>query len=324
MRVATVVLNYRAPADTARAVSAVRTSAFLDQRVLVVDNAPDGPEHTELADLLGPGVECLPTGDNLGYAGGNNVGIRRALADGAEFVWILNPDTEVNVHTLQRLMAAAQEVPDAAVVGARVLLPGGRRIWFDGGIIDETRYGSASHLNAGADPRRTPADAVRDVDYVTGACMLVRTAAIRAVGELPEDYFLYFEETAFCRDVQAAGWRTVVEPRATLVHHKRSSGDLPTPHFVYYYCRNRLRFAQRYFGATVEQVTPDLERVFVGPWRDRVGRHAPAWLPVFEDLVARAVDDARDGRAGRVPEIEAISAPAVTAVPSPSGGDVAC
>ncbi|HUR73691.1 MAG TPA: glycosyltransferase family 2 protein [Sporichthya sp.] len=312
MRVATVVLNYRAPADTARAVATVRTSTFLDQRIFVVDNAPDGAEHRELAALVGPGVECIPTGGNLGYAGGNNVGIRRALADNAEFVWVLNPDTEVNEQTLGRLVAAADEVPDAAVVGARIVMPGGRRIWFDGGLVDDERFGSASHLNAGADPRRTPADGIRDVDYVTGACMLLRSAAIRMVGELPEEYFLYFEETAFCRDVRAAGWRVIVEPRASLVHHKRSSGDLPMPYFVYYYCRNRLRFAQRYYGATVDRVVPDLERVFAGPWRERVERHAPAWLPSYDQLVARAIDDARAGRAGRVPEIDDWPKPAPT------------
>ena len=321
VRVATVVLNYRAPADTARAVAAVRTSTFLDQRILVVDNAPDGPEHRELVELLGPGVECVATGGNLGYAGGNNVGIRRALAAGAEFVWILNPDTEVDPFTLERLVAAAESVPDAAVVGARILLPGGRRIWFDGGIVDDARFGSATHLHAGADPRRTPAEGVRDVDYVTGACLLLRAAALRSVGELSEDYFLYFEETAFCRDVRAAGWRVVVDPRATLVHHKRSSGELPTPYFLYYYCRNRLRFAQRYFGASVDRVVPDLEQVFVGPWRERVGRHAPDWLPSFEQLVARAVADARDGRAGHVPEIDDWPAPLPAAAP---GGAGAC
>lgn len=320
MRVATVILNYRAPADTARAVAAVRTSTFLDQRILVVDNAPDDQSHRDLVDLLGPGVECIATGANLGYAGGNNVGIRRALEGGAEFVWILNPDTEVDESTLERLVAAAAAVPDAAVVGARILLPGRRRIWFDGGLVDDTRFGSASHLHAGADPRKTPAERIRDVDYVTGACMLVRSAAIRSVGELPEDYFLYFEETAFCRDVRAAGWRVVVDPRATLVHHKRSSGDLPMPYFVYYYCRNRIRFAQRYFGAPVDRVVPDLEQVFVGPWRDRVRRHAPDWLPSYDQLVARAIGDARDGRAGRVPEIDDWPAP-VPAGATPGGAD---
>lgn len=323
VRVATVVLNYRASEDTLKAVEKVRTSTFLDQRLLVVDNAADGPEHADLAGRLGQGVECIPTGGNLGYAGGNNVGIRRGVADGAEFIWILNPDTEVNEDTLARLIRAAEETPDAAVIGARIVMPGGRRIWFDGGLVDESRFGSASHLNAGADPRTTPADGVRDVGYVTGACMLVRSAAIRSVGELPEEYFLYFEETAFCRDVQAAGWRTVVDPRATLVHHKRSSGELPMPYFVYYYCRNRLRFAQRYFGASVDLVLPDLERVFVGPWRERVGRHAPDWLPVYEALVSRAVDDAREGRAGRVPDIESVPVPVVAPAQSQPGG-VAC
>jgi hypothetical protein len=318
-RVATVVLNYREPSDTLRAVASVRRSTVLDQRLVVVDNAEDGPEHRALADALGQGVEVLATGGNLGYAGGNNVGLRHAL-DGAapEFLWVLNPDAEVEPTTLERLLEAAEQVPDAAVVGGRILhdaAPAGEgRIWFDGGLVDDARWGATSHLHSGRAERSVPAGDPRDTGYVTGACMLVRRRALLQVGLIPEEWFLYFEETDLCRRLQALGWRTVVAPRARLVHRKRSSGALPTPYYVYYITRNRLRFAQEWYGTgrsgpQHDAVLADWRAAFLDPWRDRVAERAPHWLATYDHLVATAVHDAQEGVTGRRPDIEEVPRP---------------
>lgn len=302
-RVATVVLNYRATQDTVRAVGAVRRSTVLDQLVVVVDNAARGPEHDDLRARLGSGIECLTSGGNLGYAGGNNVGIRFALDREVDFVWVLNPDTEVEPTTLERLLAAADAVPDAGTIGGRLLLPNGR-IQFDGGLVDEARLGAPSHLNAGLKPKAVAATGPYDVDYVNGACLLIRRAVFDRVGLLPEEFFLYFEETSFCRDVRAAGWRNIVDPRASLLHLVRSRPGLPTPYYLYYMTRNRLHFAQRYFDADLDLALAIWTEDFLGRWRARVEQEAPGWLDTFDALVELAVADARGGIFGRVPAVE--------------------
>jgi GT2 family glycosyltransferase len=318
-RVATVILNYKSAEDTLRAVTAVRRSTVLDQRLIVVDNGPHDSSHEDLSALLGQGVETLATGANLGYAGGNNVGIRHALAHRPEFVWLLNPDTEVEPTTLERLLGAAEEVPDAGTLGPRILFPDRRRIWFDGGVIDAERGGAPSHLHAGLSADDVPADGPRDADYVTGASLLVRREVFGRVGLLPEEWFLYFEETDFCRRVAAAGWRNIVDPRARMVHHQRSSGMVPTPYYLYYMTRNRMRFASKQFGASEPAVLPYFRETFLDPWRAKVERFAPAWLVTFDELVQAALADARAGVTGWSPMPDAVPKPDLDSPGRPEG-----
>jgi hypothetical protein len=305
---AAVVLNYRAAEDTLRAVEAVRAGSVVP-RLIVVDNGPADDAYRDLLARLGPDVDCLASGENLGYAAGNNIGIRRALDAGAEFVWILNPDTEAEPSALRRLLRTAVARPDAGVLGPRILFPN-RRIQFDGGTVDAARFGAPSHLNYGLRAKETPPAAEPiAVDYVNGASMLIRADVLRSVGLLPEDYFLYFEETAYCRDVIAAGWTCLVDQRARVVHHNRSRPGLPTVYYIYYMTRNRLHFAQRYFDADPAAVLADWNTAFLDAWRGRVARDAPDWSATFEAIVHRAVADAASGITGRVPEVELIPHP---------------
>lgn len=308
-RVATIVLNYDNADDTVEAIKSIRYSSNLDQRVIVVDNNPDVAEQTSLRNRLGPGVTYIPTGANIGYAAGNNVGIRRAMEASPEYIWVLNPDVRVAPETLAGLLTAAEATPDSGIIGGRILHGGSspESIWFDGGIIDSTRYGATSHLHAGKHHASTPSNGIVDVDYVTGASMLIRARAIEQVGMLPEDYFLYFEETDYCKRMQEAGWRTVVDQSVVLSHFKRSSGDLPTAHYLYYMTRNRLQFANTYFSGpgNTAAALADFRLVFLDPWRARVETRAPLWTDVFDEVVRRAIDDAEHGRRGKAMSLQA-------------------
>jgi GT2 family glycosyltransferase len=326
-RVATIVLNYRHSEDTVACLAALQRSTCLDQRFVVVDNDAEGPAHDALRAAVeavtapATDVTVLASGGNLGYAGGNNVGIRHALgldapADGPagrrrrrpEFLLLVNPDLHVEPTTVERLLAAAGAVPDAGAIGPRILhgdtgssgVTGGPpRIWFDGGVFDRSRGGAVTHLNMGRTEREVPAGPPRDVGYVTGACLLLRADAVRRVGLLPEEYFLYFEETDYNQQLAAAGWRLIVDSRARAVHHKRSSGDLPTPAYTYYMRRNKQLFARR-MGLDEATAGEEFRRVWVEPWRRNVADRAPHWSATFDALVAKAEADAAAGVTGPV------------------------
>lgn len=306
-RVGTIVLNYRNIEDTIRCVEALRMSDFLDQRILVVDNAQDGPATAALRDQLEPGITVLASGDNLGYAGGNNYGIKWALQWQPEFVWLVNPDAVAKPNTLSGLVRAADAHPDAGIVGCRMLQGGSRpaRIESNGGTLDPARWGAAPKRDTGRFDGEVTETGVRAVDWVSGACFLVRTALIDDVGLLPEEYFLYYEDTDYCLRAQRAGWRTVVTPGTRMWHFRRSSGDLPSASYVYYVCRNRIHFGMRHFNATVDDVVGQLDR-FVQRWRTRVEHHAPELLGAYDEIVRMAVADARAGRLGRATELESI------------------
>lgn len=299
--VVTIVLNYRGAADTIAAVRSVQGSEYLDQEILVVDNSAVDDEHRALAQSLGPQITTVATGHNLGFAGGNNIGINWALERKPEFVWILNSDTQVEPTTLTNLLRGAEAVPDAGVIGARITRGNGSGapIWFDGGKFVQRRSGAPVHLNYGKLPAEVPAPAQPyEVGYVTGACMLLRSLAIRDVGLLPEEYFLYFEESDYAKRLQLAGWRTIVDARAKMSHAVRSQLVVPSNAYIYYMIRNRIIFSSRWFGASTDTIVSDLNERFIASRRATVAANKPELLPAFERLVSIALEDGCSGRLG--------------------------
>ena len=298
--VAAIVLNYQHAEDTIRCLATLGRQSYLNMFPIVVDNGSDDIHVDHLRHGLDPAVTLIENGENLGYAAGNNVAIRAALDMGVDHVWVLNPDTTTEPDTLEWMVRAATAHPDAGIVGSRVFYGGSSplKIWFDGATIDLDGDGSVEHRHMGALDAETPAAEAFRTGYVTGTSMLIRRETLTDVGLLPEDYFLYFEETHFNVDVQRAGWATVVEPRSRVHHFKRSTGALPTAAYMYYYVRNRLIFGSRFTSATTDRMIDDLD-YFLTTWRGRVERGAPDWVASFDELVALALADGRAGTTGR-------------------------
>lgn len=302
-RTGVVLVNHDSAEDTVGCIASLEASYDLDMDVVVVDNSDSPDSLAALQDLVGDRAEVLSSGGNLGYAGGSNVGIRRCLERGSEFVWLLNPDTRVEPETLPRLKDLLVEVPDCGVVGPRIVHPappgGSETVWFDGGIVDESKAGETRHLHQGRVVSQVAPPSTRDVDYVTGASLLTRRVVLETVGLLPESYFLYFEETHWCRDVRRAGWRVMVDQQARMLHHQRSTGAMPSPYHLYYMTRNRFLFVERALGGDGEAALAQLRGKWLRNWRRKVENQAPEWLPEFDALVERAAADARAGRDGR-------------------------
>jgi GT2 family glycosyltransferase len=293
--VTAVVLNHREAIDTLRCLGALGKVRYRSLTRLVVDN-DSGPG--EVAWLRSVGATVVESGGNLGYAGGNNVGIRLALDGGAEAVWLVNPDAYVHRRSLRRLVGALRRHPGVGIVGPRILeaessVP---RVQSDGGRIVWEAGGRSELIGRGKAPGR--GGGLQFVDFVPGAAMLVRRRVFEEVGLLPEEYFLYFEETEFCVRAAAAGWKVAVEPTALAVHRFASSDGLPTEVLLYYFVRNRLLFGLRHTEVPFETMLADLER-FIASWRRRVEERNPPWLGRFEELVVMAVEDARAGVTGR-------------------------
>lgn len=303
-RVHTVVLNYRSVDDVVRCVGSLGQSLYRNQNLVVVDNGATDETQRRLAAEL-PTTHVITREENLGYAGGNNIGVRHALERGADLVWLLNPDTEVEATTLELMVEAMAARPTAGIVGCRILdgRVAGDVIWSNGEVIDWDEGGATRHVDAGSPDRDVPAsDQPHDTDYVTGASMLVRREVFEQVGLLPEQYFLYFEETDFNMRARQAGWAPVIASRARMRHHQRSHDHLPSPTYVYYYVRNRLLFGREFSDLPFGDLVASAQRWADG-WRRRIEQREPGWLPTFERLVDLAVEDAAADRAGRRDDI---------------------
>ncbi|NQV07047.1 glycosyltransferase family 2 protein, partial [bacterium] len=227
-RVWAIVLNHRQAAQTLRAVEAVEKVKYRSGHltVCVVDN---GSGEEDVAQLRAGTPLVLESGGNLGYAGGNNVGIRAALEDGADAIWILNPDAEPMPRSLQWMVRVLGKHEKAGIVGCRILegkadfptiqSQGGRIDWAAGGRSILMRRGErANHLMRGG---------VQEVNFAPGASFVVRREVLEEIGLLPERYFMYFEETEFCVDAVKAGWKVMVTPWADVVHTSDRVGSLP-------------------------------------------------------------------------------------------------
>lgn len=297
-KVATVVLSYQDPSDTLRAVRSVQDGRYLDNVVIVVDNDEDTGRQAHLAGALDPAVRYLAMGSNVGYAAGNNAGIRLAVGDyDVRYVWVLNPDAVAEPDSLSRLVATADALPEAALVGSRLVRPDGSgKVLFNGADV-EAETGLTAQRDSGKRESRLPATGPFDSGYAHGASMLIRADVLPVIGYIPEDYFLYFEETDYAQRALARGYRVVVEPRSRVRHERRSWGDLPTSAYIYYMIRNRAIFSARWGFPRHAEVTD----VFAGGWRRKIGQNRPELLPAFEKLIDAARADGAAGVTGRSP-----------------------
>lgn len=238
--VSVVLVNYRQAALTEAAADLLRrNSSGIALQTIIVDNASgDG----SLERLRASCSDCivLDSGANRGFSAGCNIGIRRALSDGADSVLLINNDTEVERDFLHPLLDA---IGDGRTIATPKIVfadePG--RVWYGGGHIDRTRGGFYHETNP------VQADESRDVTFASGCCMLFPAAFFKGCGLLDESYFLYYEDAELCLRARSHGYRIRYEPRST-VRHKigATTGGEESALAAYYGTRNRLEVLRRY------------------------------------------------------------------------------
>lgn len=243
-----------------RCLASLRTLDYPDFFVVVIDNAsPDGSGVRLRNRVRGPGVEVILNPENRGFAAACNVGMRYAVTRGADYLWLLNPDTTVEPDTLTNLVdASLRAAPSTdgrsgagraagygAVCGSKVLYGDTdlRRVWSAGGEVDFSAQQVSMHGWNELDDGRF--DEGRDCAYLPGCSLLVPHGVLDLVGYLPEEYFLYFEETTWCTEMRRRGVPLRYAPRS-VVRHYFDDPKLSSPQTVYYYNRNERLFFYRY------------------------------------------------------------------------------
>ena len=230
-----VVLNWNGFADTVECVRSLDALTYGKRTVVVVDNGSANAEADRLESAL-PGITVLRSGENLGYAGGNNLGIRYALDQGAEYVWLLNNDTVVDPRCVTELVAAGEREPLVGILSPVIYeYEDGDRIQFSGTVLDRAREEQQTLRSLSA----LEAASAQGPVLLWGTALFMKRRTAETVGLLDERYFAYHEDVDYCLRVLAAGLHTRVVPSARMSHKAgRSLGSDSSPVREYLMVRN--------------------------------------------------------------------------------------
>ncbi len=242
-----IILNWNGWQDTIECVESCRKLTCPGFRIVVVDNGSTDSSETILRQRF-QDIDIIQTGANLGFAEGNNAGIRHALDQGADYVWLLNNDTVVAPDALSALVSIAEGDARIGMVGSKIVYFNDPRIlWYAGAVIDPRRPYRPYHRGLRQEDRGQYGT-VEETGYVTGCSLLARREMIAEVGFLADDLFLYFEDVDWSARAVEEGWKLIYCP-LSLVQHKvsLSVGGASSPALLYYTARNRLYFVKRNF-----------------------------------------------------------------------------
>lgn len=243
--VAIVLVNYNGFEDTVECVSSLNKISYPYYKIVVVDNGSTKRPNLEQKKILLENTYYIESHENLGFSGGNNLGIAWAMEQGYEYVLLLNNDTTVEPNFLDILIDAAESKENVGVVGGKISFYNNPNLlWFGGGQLN-TKYGCGSHERWNQ-PNSEDTGEIREVTFLTGCLMLIPMSVIKVVGYLDKDYFLYAEDTDYCCRITNYGYKLWFCEN-TLVYHKVSaSTGAASPMTQYYMVRNALYLSKRY------------------------------------------------------------------------------
>lgn len=243
-----------------------------DFEVIVVDNASPTPVSDLAAEF--PRVRFLRSRRNLGFAGGNALGLEHARG---RHIALLNPDAVATPGWLGAVLSPLGE-PDVGIVGSKLLHPGTEILQHTGGVLHANAL--SSHFGRG-ETDLGQWDRRRDVEYVCGAAIALSRAVIERVGFLSPAYYpAYYEETELCVRARRAGFRVVYAPDAVAYHHEGvASGSAQTRKYLERFHESRMRFVLRNYSK------PELLSRFLPSELAWLYRHCP---PSERRICARA------------------------------------
>jgi len=237
-----VVLNYNGLEDTIECVDSLKKLEYTNYQIVLVDNCSTDESATRLKEIY-PEYYFIKTERNFGYAGGNNAGIKYALKQSADYICILNNDVVVEPDFLDFIIKEMENDYGIGITGPKICE------YDDKSVIQST--GSKISLYTGRVPAINAGKKCSDfqdsisVDYIGGACLVIRSSLIEEIGLIPEIYFLFFEETEWCLKAKRNKNKIVCVCQSR-VYHKGSVSIAKIKGLkAYYMTRNNFLFIKR-------------------------------------------------------------------------------
>ena len=242
--VSIITVNYNQGKVTAELLRSLRGVTYPYFEIIVVDNGSPGENPDFLKEQF-PEITLIKTGENLGFAGGNNAGIRVSKG---KFLMFLNNDTEVEPGFLEPLVGLLEKNPDIGMVSPKVMYfhkPGVLQ------YVGFTKMNPYTIRNKGIGymmPDSPQYNTLTETNYIHGAAMMLPERVVKEVGLMPEVYFLYYEEYDWTEMVKRAGYKIYYQPESTIYHKESVTTGVESPLKTYYINRSRLIFTRRNIG----------------------------------------------------------------------------
>jgi GT2 family glycosyltransferase len=252
-----ILVNYKRADDTIECIQSLQRSTFTDFETIVVDNASGDGSVAAIRSSC-PAVQFFESPTNVGFAEGNNIGIRQALAHQSNFILLLNNDTVVEPNALSELLATFRRHPGAGIVGPKIYYHDRpNMLWYAGGYFNpHSSFGG--HYGIGEDDNGAH-DSERTCALITGCCMMFRREVCDRIGLLDADYFAYLEDADSCTRAERNGFSLHYQAKAIIYHKVSSTSAWDSPVYIYFNLRNKILFLKK--NALLLQWLPHLPRL---------------------------------------------------------------
>ena len=235
-----IILNFNRWDDSYECIESCSQLTYGNYKILLIDNNSD-EDLTENLIVKYPEIIFLQNSHNTGFSSGCNLGIKYALSQNAEFVWLLNNDTVVNIDSLTELITNSLRLDNVGILSPKIYFYQSDDIWSSGGYINNMAM-AVNYTDEVFENRM--------VGFVTGCAMLVPVAIFSQYGLLKDDYFLNVEDWEMCRRLTDKGKKVYVVGSSTIYHKvsRSKKGGAASPLDTYYTTRNRMYFIAEYYG----------------------------------------------------------------------------
>jgi len=257
-RVGIVILHFSHKDLTSQCLDSVvklQITSFKLQTIVVNNNLKENLD--SLKDKF-PKITFLESPKNLGFAGGNNIGIKKALKNKNDFILIINNDTILDKNLLVSLVKTAEVKKQSGIIAPKIYFAPdhefhhdryqpqerGKVLWYAGGLIDWQNI-ICSHRGVD-EVDHGQYDMLSETDFASGCAILIKKEVFKKIGFFDEKYFLYLEDVDFCQRAKEAGFKIFYEPKAKLWHINAGSSAVGSELQDYYLGRNRLIFGLKY------------------------------------------------------------------------------
>ncbi len=240
-----IIVNWNGLKDTYECIRSVLNISYKNYTILVVDNGSDKDDSKEIATKF-PEVITLRSESNLGFSGGNNLGIKYAMDKGAEYILLLNNDTIVEKDFLDVLVNIASKNQTIGLAVPKInYYSEPSKVWYAGGYISKFR-GAALTEGCGKSDSKYTED--KFVTFATACCLLIDKRVINDIGLMDENYFLYLEDADYCLRSYNSGYKILFAAQSK-IYHKINKSTTKENNYIplYYNTRNRLTFIKKFY-----------------------------------------------------------------------------